>query len=220
MSIPAIKAVGIGLGPAVAARPGSRVHDEIVPDPSGTAYHRRQPAFEQRRRPRRRRHQRRGRSSVGVDEADLDADEAATIRRSDDDDGVARGHRAERRLRSAGGSCRRRGDGRARTGRCAGRPLRRRHDRGSRSRARGFVGSRARSVPARNDPTDPAVRRPSAARCRLRCRHLRRQPSAAHRRHDRDDVRRARRRARGNAGRRPAARCSWSMCPSVAIRRD
>jgi len=35
MSIPAIKAVGIGLGPEAAARPGSRVHDEIVPDPSG-----------------------------------------------------------------------------------------------------------------------------------------------------------------------------------------
>jgi chorismate synthase len=31
MSIPAIKAVGIGRGPAVAALPGSRVHDEIVP---------------------------------------------------------------------------------------------------------------------------------------------------------------------------------------------
>jgi len=31
MSIPAIKAVGIGLGPAVANIPGSRVHDEIVP---------------------------------------------------------------------------------------------------------------------------------------------------------------------------------------------
>ena len=61
MSIPAIKAVGIGLGPEVAARPGSRVHDEIVPDPSGDARHRRQPADEQRRRPRRRRHQRRGR---------------------------------------------------------------------------------------------------------------------------------------------------------------
>jgi len=30
MSIPAIKAVGIGLGPAVASLPGSRVHDEIV----------------------------------------------------------------------------------------------------------------------------------------------------------------------------------------------
>jgi chorismate synthase len=32
MSIPAIKAVGIGLGPEAAARPGSQVHDEIVPD--------------------------------------------------------------------------------------------------------------------------------------------------------------------------------------------
>jgi chorismate synthase len=32
MSIPAIKAVGVGLGPEVAERPGSRVHDEIVPD--------------------------------------------------------------------------------------------------------------------------------------------------------------------------------------------
>ena len=31
MSIPAIKAVGIGLGPAVSTLPGSRVHDEIVP---------------------------------------------------------------------------------------------------------------------------------------------------------------------------------------------
>jgi chorismate synthase len=31
MSIPAIKAVGIGIGPAVANLPGSRVHDEIVP---------------------------------------------------------------------------------------------------------------------------------------------------------------------------------------------
>jgi chorismate synthase len=30
MSIPAIKGVGIGLGPIVAALPGSRVHDEIV----------------------------------------------------------------------------------------------------------------------------------------------------------------------------------------------
>src|SRR5262249_40653517 len=35
MSIPAIKAVGIGRGPAVAAIPGSRVHDEIVPGGSG-----------------------------------------------------------------------------------------------------------------------------------------------------------------------------------------
>jgi chorismate synthase len=36
MSIPAIKAVGIGIGPEVANRPGSRVHDEILPDPSGS----------------------------------------------------------------------------------------------------------------------------------------------------------------------------------------
>jgi chorismate synthase len=35
MSIPAIKAVGVGLGPEAAARPGSRVHDEILPDPGG-----------------------------------------------------------------------------------------------------------------------------------------------------------------------------------------
>ena len=35
MSIPAIKAVGLGLGPAVAERPGSRVHDEIVPAQKG-----------------------------------------------------------------------------------------------------------------------------------------------------------------------------------------
>jgi chorismate synthase len=32
MSIPAIKAVGIGIGPEASRRPGSRVHDEIVPD--------------------------------------------------------------------------------------------------------------------------------------------------------------------------------------------
>jgi chorismate synthase len=36
MSIPAIKAVGIGLGPGVSTIPGSRVHDEIVPR-SGSA---------------------------------------------------------------------------------------------------------------------------------------------------------------------------------------
>ena len=42
MSIPAIKAVGIGRGPAVASLPGSRIHDEILPPegiyhPSGIA---------------------------------------------------------------------------------------------------------------------------------------------------------------------------------------
>ena len=34
MSIPAIKAVGVGIGLDAARRPGSRVHDEIVPDPA------------------------------------------------------------------------------------------------------------------------------------------------------------------------------------------
>ncbi len=37
MSIPAIKAVGIGIGPEVASRPGSSVHDEIVPGPGDSA---------------------------------------------------------------------------------------------------------------------------------------------------------------------------------------
>ena len=36
MSIPAIKAVGIGRGPLVASTPGSRVHDEILPADSTT----------------------------------------------------------------------------------------------------------------------------------------------------------------------------------------
>ena len=35
MSIPAIKAVGVGIGPQAADRPGSRVHDEIVLDEAG-----------------------------------------------------------------------------------------------------------------------------------------------------------------------------------------
>jgi chorismate synthase len=37
MSIPAIKAVGLGIGPEAAALPGSRVHDEIVLDPDPDA---------------------------------------------------------------------------------------------------------------------------------------------------------------------------------------
>jgi chorismate synthase len=40
MSIPAIKGVGIGKGPAVASLPGSRIHDEIVPiGPGGPSGH-------------------------------------------------------------------------------------------------------------------------------------------------------------------------------------
>jgi chorismate synthase len=37
LSIPAIKAVGIGRGPLVAALPGSRIHDEILPPDTATA---------------------------------------------------------------------------------------------------------------------------------------------------------------------------------------
>jgi chorismate synthase len=36
MSIPAIKGVGIGIGPGAAAVPGSRMHDEILPSPQRT----------------------------------------------------------------------------------------------------------------------------------------------------------------------------------------
>jgi chorismate synthase len=37
MCIHAIKAVGIGIGPEVAVRPGSKVHDEILPPPGEPA---------------------------------------------------------------------------------------------------------------------------------------------------------------------------------------
>ena len=80
MSIPAIKAVGIGLGPEAAARPGSRVHDEILPSPGGNRPTGVSRPTQQRRWSRRRRHQRRGRARVGMDEADLHADEAACAR--------------------------------------------------------------------------------------------------------------------------------------------
>ena len=59
MCIHAIKAVGIGIGPEAAIRPGSRVHDEILPPRSEAASPVR--PDQQRRRTRRRRHQRRGR---------------------------------------------------------------------------------------------------------------------------------------------------------------
>ena len=78
MSIPAIKAVGIGIGPRRRPRPGSRVHDEIVP---ATTSPRDRPraADQQRRRARGGCHQRRGSPRVGLHEADLDTDEAAPL---------------------------------------------------------------------------------------------------------------------------------------------
>ena len=68
-------------------------------------------ADQQRGRSRRRRHERRGRARHRVDEADLDADEAAPIRRPHDHGRSGRGHRAKRRVRRACGIGRRRGDG-------------------------------------------------------------------------------------------------------------
>ena len=126
MSIPAIKAVGIGLGPEVASLPGSRVHDEIVPGPSsalGVA------------RPTNNAggleggHQRRGPARDRVHEADLHADEAASLCRSGDDDREPRGDRTQRRLRRAGRRRRRRSHGGTRARRRAARSLRRRLDR-------------------------------------------------------------------------------------------
>ena len=125
MSIPAIKAVGVGLGPEVAARPGSRVHDEIVPDPSGASRNRRRPADQQRRRARGRRDQRRRPPRLRLDEAHLDPDEAAEVGRSDHDAGIAGRDRAQRRLCRPRRGCRRRGDGRARARRRARRAVRR-----------------------------------------------------------------------------------------------
>jgi hypothetical protein len=83
MSIPAIKAVGIGLGPAVGQRPGSAVHDEIISatgQASGT--------LASISRPTNRAggleggcHEWRGRARQRVDEAHFDADEGPYDRR-------------------------------------------------------------------------------------------------------------------------------------------
>ncbi len=104
MSIPAIKAVGVGLGPEAAARPGSRVHDEIVRDQSGTR-------ATGLARPTNNAGGLEGGVTNGedlrvsaLDEADFDADEAPALRGSDDDAGGGRGDRAERRVRRTCGS--------------------------------------------------------------------------------------------------------------------
>ena len=212
MSIPAIKAVGIGLGPEAASRPGlarprrDRHRRRVARD-------RARAADQQRRRPRGRRHQRRGPARLGLHEADLDADEAAPLRRPGDDDRGAGGDRAQRRLRRARRGGRRRGDGGARARRRAARAVRRRFGRrpsSARWRPRTPPCARARagvSPRTPDDSTDPAatatrpLHEPAADG-----HHVRRRPAAADRRHDRDDVRGARRRAGGHAGRRAAAR--------------
>ena len=92
-------------------------------------------------------------ASVGVDEADLDADETATIRRSHDNDGVA----APPSSAATSARCRRRLSSARRWSRSMLADalvdrLRRRHDRRSRSRARGCrreAAARSASSPQR-----------------------------------------------------------------------
>ncbi len=128
MSIHAIKAVAIGDGVEGARRPGSQVHDEIVIERDRRWRTPHRPADQSCRRARRRRHQRRGPARDRFHEADLDADEAAALRRSDDPRGGAGRDRAKRCLRRAGRGGRRRSDGGARPCRGPARTLRRRLD--------------------------------------------------------------------------------------------
>ena len=104
------------------------------------------PADQQRRRPRRRRHQRRGPAGHGLHEADRDADEAAALGRSRDDDREPGGDRTQRRLRRPGRRGRRRGDGRDRPRRCADREVRRRFDRGAGRQLAGLPGAHGRPL--------------------------------------------------------------------------
>ncbi len=156
MSIPAIKAVGIGLGVEAARRPGSRVHDEIVaPRRRRRGRAGARAPDQSRRRTRRRRDQRRRASGVRLHEADLDADEAAALGRSDDARRSAGGDRAQRRLRRPGRRRRRRSRGLPRPRRCGARAVRRRLDAAAASRT------------SRDDRRTPAagchdLRRPSA----------------------------------------------------------
>jgi hypothetical protein len=111
MSIPAIKGVGIGIGPNAASVPGSQMHDEIVPAPTRT----KPPIgvarpYEQRRRPRGWCHQRRRPEGLRLHEADRDADEASAVCRSRRHGRRACRDRAKRRLRDLRRSrCRRGG---------------------------------------------------------------------------------------------------------------
>ena len=168
MSIPAIKAVGIGLGPEAAYRPGSRVHDEIVP--------RRCERIPPLARPTNNAGGLEGGVTNGEDlrvsawmkpistlMKPLRSVDLATMTES------AGGDRAQRRLRGACRGGRRRGDGGARAGGRAAREVRRRLDRGARSRpaklvivhVRPLPGSRAALTPRCSGRFCGTARRPS-----------------------------------------------------------
>ena len=147
MSIPAIKGVGVGIGPDAAGRPGSRVHDEIVPDPGGTrATNVSRPTNNA------------GGLEGGVTNGEdvrvsawmkpistlmkpLRSVDLTTMKRS------GGGDRAQRRVRRTGRGGRRRSDGRARAGGRAARKVRRRLDRGTDARDRRRCGAHAQALP-------------------------------------------------------------------------
>ena len=147
MSIPAIKAVGVGLGPEVAVRPGSRVHDEIVPDLSGL--HETGVA-----RPTNNAGGLEGGVTNGEDlRVSAWMKPISTLMKPlrsvdlDHDAGIARRDRAQRRLCRPRRRRRRRGHGRARARRRPPRAVRRRRDRRPRACRRGLVEGRSRALP-------------------------------------------------------------------------
>jgi chorismate synthase len=121
MCIHAIKGVGIGIGPEAAFRPGSRVHDEILP-PKSDAHAPQRPT---------------NRAGQRLHETDRNADETAPVGRSEHAHRGAGCDRAQRRLRGPGRGGRRRSDGRVRARRRVPGEIRRRLDRGNRASLRG-----------------------------------------------------------------------------------
>ena len=81
--------------------------------------------------------------------------------------------------------------------------------------------ARRRSAPRPDDSADPALRRPACCTQPARAGRgaSRRRSTTLDRRHDRDDVRGAGHRPGGAAGRRRRCGSSWSTCRSAAIRR-
>ena len=163
MSIPAIKAVGIGLAAAVGSDPGSQVHDEIVLDESGAG------TIPGLRRPTNRAGGLEGGVTNGEDvRVTAWMKPISTLMKPlrsvdlDDDDRAAGGDRAQRRLRRAGGGGRRRSHGLLRPGGRLAREVRRRHHRGHRR------GVAARPPAARSTGAASGPRRHDGAALMLR----------------------------------------------------
>ena len=128
MSVQAIKGVEIGLGFEAARRRGSQVHDPIQFDESQTrlAESRLRPADEQRRRAGGGHDQRPAARGPRGEETDQHAPQAARIDQSRNEAAGGGRLRAQRRLRGVGGQRDRRKRRGLRSGRGAGRQIRRR----------------------------------------------------------------------------------------------